>query len=675
MLETVFDAKKEQKILLEIIEMPENNNNKWEILFNHINFVINKIYVNIENMTTINEKNIRKVVKLIKDNELDSRPWNNDEILFDEQALIDPENCNLTNINKYELYMKKHEIFKVFQEIMSTPIFLPATFLGLLSGEFLIYLIQKNKSKKIEFYHKRDFKSETLIQYYYSKSSYLQQFKNNFRIDFSKISKDKDKDKNKNKNKNKNKDKAEDKAENKAKDKAENKAEDKAEDKAEAEYTKSWIMFGIFDYVNFDVHKYNNLLNAEKKQLDSTNLLTSLKKFYIPSSYFADINLNINLTNLIILRTLFIQQISEGDLKKLSTYFLYPKMLMASIARVIGLILQYFHVADVSDKMITYFFENDFDNLKIITEDISIAIDKFCANVTEQLKRDKENNKKIIATDENLIFTIVWQMIGQENFNFIKAKQNVHKLKSNLYNFTFKTNSKEFLKINSWEEFYNNYKITLTSLIPNTSEEKVKETLLLALHLISYCYPEKHNYSIDSQFFPLELTNDWLKEYSFFTQKIKMYELFATMYLVIVSKDFFVKTEGKKIKIYYDLENKEKESKTKPPTLNSIIKNTKNYDSENLKRQLKIWLHNQIIIFFSSEQVFLNFEKLIDTCFKMYENAFETSQNIEKEICIYKDILEPFQSLEKNLNEILKNGILSNMLLKKIDWESLEKKL
>ena len=59
----------------------------------------------------------------------------------------------------------------------------------------------------------------------------------------------------------------------------------------------------------------------------------------------------------------------------------------------------------------------------------------------------------------------------------------------------------------------------------------------------------------------------------------------------------------------------------------------------------------------------------------MYENAFETSQNIEKEICIYKDILEPFQSLEKNLNEILKNGILSNMLLKKIDWESLEKKL
>ena len=560
MLETVFDAKKEQKILLEIIEMPENNNNKWEILFNHINFVINKIYVNIENMTTINEKNIRKVVKLIKDNELDSRPWNNDEILFDEQALIDPENCNLTNINKYELYMKKHEIFKVFQEIMSTPIFLPATFLGLLSGEFLIYLIQKNKSKKIEFYHKRDFKSETLIQYYYSKSSYLQQFKNNFRIDFSEISKNKDK----------------------------------------AEYTKSWIMFGIFDYVNFDVHKYNNLLNAEKKQLDSTNLLTSLKKFYIPSSYFADINLNINLTNLIILRTLFIQQISEGDLKKLSTYFLYPKMLMASIARVIGLILQYFHVADVSDKMITYFFENDFDNLKIITEDISIAIDKFCANVTEQLKRDKENNKKIIATDENLIFTIVWQMIGQENFNFIKAKQNVHKLKSNLYNFTFKTNSKEFLKINSWEEFYNNYKITLTSLIPNTSEEKVKETLLLALHLISYCYPEKHNYSIDSQFFPLELTNDWLKEYSFFTQKIKMYELFATMYLVIVSKDFFVKTEGKKIKIYYDLENKEKESKTKPPTLNSIIKNTKNYDSENLKRQLKIWLHNQIIIFFSS---------------------------------------------------------------------------
>lgn len=694
MSEEEFDAPQEQKLLLELVKDPENQEKKMKF-FNYINSCIKGIFNN-KDICLQNEYNILKVIQIINENdivplnfkrifkkikisglkikkmkseikkyELKIKKWQSKKSKIKNYPLkieelepkIKDSKLKIKNLeSKIKERQSKINICKIpieqifssfFKQILNIPIYLPSTFQGFLSGEFIIYLMYNG----IEFYRKDRYKcalindingqtkneidQENYNRFYESQSSYLKQFEKYFYVDLNKIKKSIVNSK-----------------------------------KVARKETKSWLFFSAFDYLNFEINKSG-------KNKGGKDILLDLTKTYIDAFSTADLKkLNLDQANLLILKTLFFQQLSDEEKSAISLYSLLSKCFIQEIKKYMMDMRSLIYLASYKKNNTT-----EYDNDWIIFFQFLREIEDIMESKIKSL--ECKENQKLIIEDDNIHFVIVLKMINQENLNYLKAISYLHDLNENesfnelnQINESLNSNGKnidEPINVFDWENFGEMYRTQIDIINSSNKEDdkrkninkrNLKEIWLKAIKIIAYCYPEKHNNSIKVQDIPNKDTSRdnylmWLEleNHKDFIQKVRINEIFAAI-LIITEPKNNIKLDS--------IDDKRKQLFT---IINEIRDDDNNVIRTNIHELMSIMSSRLLMSKFDIKHI----KKLQDLCFEAYKNIFTTDLNINKslnlaEFSIFlKFILETKSFLSQTLGIYKEDDDDNNLIILK-NW-------
>ena len=625
-----YSIMKEKNILKELIKNQEpRESSKWKDFFSRIECYTRGIFndsKNLEINLRRNEGNLFKIIEIIWDKKLHKNKWDNDVI--------------------FEPY---------FRDIAITPVYLPMFFQGFLSGIFLIHVLH---GKKIEFYReefpksikctnrlyrtireeilkslKRDnydkewskekfeeevknqlkdkqqnIDSRNYTQFYgQSTASYLKQFQNTTELIFDNAVELRKKA---NKNKNKN-----------------------------FKNTKSWSLFSAMDYINFYIfkkekeHKLLNILN--RTCLDPFD-------FFDFTSIEADKNkLNILVLKTIMIGHIMLEENAEEKVNQLSHYNIMFKSSFASI-------IDYIHIISLLIINASHLEKNNKVYNKIF-------------DILDKSNIESKNENRIKLTDNNLFFNIIWEILGMEQINSLKTileafdvnlfyltdnQKNEIILSKKMPDFFLKL--KNPMKVHSFKSFYEKYVNEIKILMADIKINKLKLMWLRALKVIAYCYPEKHNYSINISNIPSEKETEklekWLKENKIFIENIELNEMFSTIQLINVA----IKISLNATKLPEDY------SGSKLASLLNVIRNLADDGKiSGMKWLLRLLISNQRKRCCMNEKDYSCIKVLYNFCFKKYLEAFYTSTSPYNEINIIECNLGSLNNLIFILENIL----------------------
>lgn len=537
-------AEKEQKLIMDAIHTDENLE-MLEALFRHIEESSEYFFEDEyrQGLLSHNENNIRNIIRIIKESGMD-KEWRKENIFADE-----------------------------FKEICAIPIFLPVTFMGLLSGEFIVYLLHgdnvqmywpdentliKMKDESTEEYTERvknNIYSKRYNRFYQGNSSYVEQLQQTFSIDISHL--------------------------------LEGKKTKFGKNFTRRSSTRLEELFDMYSYLqNGKIFKGN----------DRVKVFSAFSKEYVDMFPMRiDGGLNVNQKNILLLKTFLFQKLDREDRAEASLYFEVKKSIIA-----LGKIVNDIRYAIIYMEYLIKI--SDMEQSKEYEPDLETSIKQLqecCNNQKDQIdnyivSEDKSKHGMVKNEDELypklLAIIIVYEYLRdleiKEKTFCVKFKDKTSLKDTEFYLDLHKKNL--FVKCN-WNQFFLSQKYLLEQLLGKKEEDQYKKIWLIALKVLMYCYPKRTNFDRSMDDVPRTLNEKWFNEHNISFGFIKPIELYSMMKLVDRLEQEYVITEGNNSKKYRMLADKESVSSTKASTsstLRTMFDNIRSQDCQELRTHI-----------------------------------------------------------------------------------------
>lgn len=534
-------AEKEQKLIIDAIRSDENSE-MLETLFRHIGESSEHFFEDEyrQDLLSYNESNIRNIIRIIKENRLDEE-WRNEKIFAN-----------------------------TFAEICAIPIFLPVTFMGMLSGEFIIYLLhgdqiqiycqnkntlKKEEDESDEAYNERtknNIYSKRYNRFYEGKSSYVKQLQETFSVDISPLLK--------------------------------GKTTHYGRKFKKRSATKLEELFDMYSYLQKGkIFKDNN----------RAKVFSAFSKEYVDMFPMRiDGELNANQKNILLLKTFLFQKLDRESRAESSLYVEIKKSII-TLGKIVNDIRYALFYMEYLIKI------SDTEQSKQYESGLAFSIkmlQKMCNDQRSQMDyciaSENKSKCRMVSNEGELYPKLLAIIIMYEYLRDLEIKEKAFRVK-----FNEKTSLKDtefYLDLHkpglsvdcNWDYFFPSQKYLLEQLLGKKEADQYKKIWLIALKVLMYCYPERTNFDCSMGDVPRTLDERWFKRNNISFGRIKPIELYSMMKLVDRSEKEHVITEGNNSKTYRMLADKESIFSTKttnPSTLRTMFDNIRKQNCQELR--------------------------------------------------------------------------------------------
>lgn len=582
----------EQQLLLSAIR--DSTDKKWEIFFNATKFALSGLVLH-GTLPHDNEKNIRYVVDLIRKNKWEQGEWDN-ECIFTED----------------------------FWEICKTPICLPVTYMGLLSGEFILYLLYPNQ---IKFYRKdekdiSDFSSDDnkmiyrnqYNRYYGAKpkeesKSYTFQFEEALEISLKKL-----------------------------------KPTPETNKPGKRKSTTLWPLFDLYSYLvkYFPTSENDN----------NTKLSTMLKKPYEDLFWNGTINaLEETDKRLLFFSTILFQWLSDDERQKITYYQEMMRINQEIVQRVLFDIktlmimlslLDAFSISDPDNPAVHSYYISalEFWNNQLNEKENSIK---------EILGDDFKQNifrEKTIVENNDLYLIVLWHIISIQRQNKINSVKSTNSLPikciidngNTEQNMIAKTNP---ISVGDESSFLNKYSNEMEAFFPDKTKNELIQMLRVSIRVLAFCNHDKLHFNIlhyNNGNIPRSPSFQWFIEKRVDIGSLKLNEVIACMQLLEPAKLIKVEVYGKNTKKYLKIADISSNQHSNF-TMRNIMENIRKHASEPLLKQISEWIAMQNVGNISMEENELLYQRLQNFYILGSKVSAYTAQSVDDEIEHYDNIV------------------------------------
>lgn len=542
-------AEKEQRLIVHAVQS-DNNEALLNKLFEHINessihFFSDDVKTKIVDQ---NELNIKRVIKIIKSKGYDKK-WDDEYLTADE-----------------------------FKEICAIPILLPTTFIGYLSGEFIIYLLHRDKVRFcypecISFvpddtYTLADLKEAErkniydikYHRFYVDETSYVSQLQKAFSVDLSPLL-------------------------------------NNDGDLVKRKDTKLWKLCEAYSYLQkgkmFDGNERVKLFQAfSKEYLD-----------IFPMRITGD--LNENQKCILLFKTFLLQEIDSQEKRAELSLLTCVKSALVTLNRIAndlrGLLILLNLSTIHADKDCPNPFPQKQDEILTVLHNIcQCNID----SMNQALETKEFTSPKRIENHDELCFAILFIIIMYEILRDFEVREGG-------FNYPFEENtaSEEYQPIlkmfipnqtisYEWDKFFSVNHPMLEQLLGKKTEKEYKKLWLMALKILMYCYPERMGINL-SEVQSKTLNEAWFKEHNAKLENIRLPELYTIMAVIDKSPNVRAMIVGKNSKKYSSL----RISAANTKTFESILNNIRTHKRPELIKQIQYLMEEQQYYFLGEAKV------------------------------------------------------------------------
>ena len=573
-----------------------------------------------ENLADSNMENMQKIIELIWKNSWEKGNW------------------NLDNFGSDDWYKKViyHEDFK---EICKTPIYLPCFYRGILSGEYLLYLLHSDitddkKFLKFEWANRivelKENHDNKIRRFFRDKqnNSYKRQFEEILSMSFSKFDE-----------------------ENRSK--------------------KNSLLLDLFEwygYIEYDLYEFAGLPNLLKNVFENPYISGGIFNLYRTGK----IKLTKSGQGITLLKTLLFQntnfntQVKFGEISDIIFKLRSATEIFISISQqhlihiMKSEIMQFHHGIEKCDKIVS-------DYQDWIKEKISDI-----PNLTDSTSSEIKDNL------EELYKFVLLKIILREIQSAKSTYENTFILSSKIFEkypqvrLYCENNSNEKIDVDNWEDFKEKYSFNLKTFFPEIIEpKKMKEYWLCAVAVLAICFPARLGLVVNKKNFniPKVISIKWLKEHGVEIGNIFAWEIFSLMCIAISAEEYPVEMKGKDTVFYKKLsEQDDNISESRKRFLFDALRQiSKHYLAKNSPDFNEVFAFQVIWWLTEQNSGFTLAKETINTCREFLLSVFTAIENILK-----FDDLEFCLNNLKNLRSWL-NSVNNEMLKKslKLDFQKI----
>lgn len=558
-----FSPKEEERLLLDAIKEP-NDEKKWATFFNYINVALSGLVLH-GTLQQDNERNIRDIVRIIRE-----QHWHED------------------------LWKKQNIFSQAFFDICKIPICLPATFLGILSGEYIIYLLHPNE---LEFYYnevvridKNKFncssskesepdyfdieayeraKNEKIYlkkyqRYYSSQTSYTKQFEETLGISFQPIGNDND-------FKNK---------------------------KSQRINTALWSIFELNSYLTEEYPK-SEIENDDR-------IFTSLDKPFIDLFNEGLLDaLSDAQRKLLLFLTIQYQQMNSEDKSAISWYQHLMRIYSMTAKQIsyefkqwmFGLFIQAYDPAYLSVQDTT---RKAYHRAYALWGKKIDILQKKARQLFDENYGHHNFREKIMISEENIHSILMWRILSllrQKEVEISRTTINLPIQSDREYgenSIPLNQRLSTAIKIQAKDEndFLQKYSKIMEIEFPGKSAHDLSKMLMIAVNVIVFCHHDRFGFDYLHNKTKRAPKWKWYAKVHVNLNELQLNEIIACMKLLDLAKEIYVETFGKGTKRYLRTII-DKPPKKSSKTLFEIMKNINTHASEPLFKSLIGWYSAQ----------------------------------------------------------------------------------
>lgn len=558
-----FSPQEEERLLLDAIQEP-NDEKKWTTFFNYINVALSGL-VPHGSLQQDNERNIRNIVRIIREQRWNENSW-----------------------QKQNIYSQ------AFFDICKIPICLPATFLGLLSGEYIIYLLHPNE---IEFYynevvkidknefkcsssneHESDYidieeyereKEKKIYQkkyqrYYSSRNPYTKQFEETLGISFQIIG-------------------------------------NLNEYNSQKKQRKNTALWHVFELNSYLTEAY-----PESKIENDDRIFTSLDKPFIDLFNEGLLDaLSDAQKKLLLFLTIQYQEMNSEDKSAVSRhqhlmriYSMTAKQISYEFKQwMFGLFIQaydpaYLSVQDAARKAYHRAYEQWSKKIDILQEKAKQLLDD---NYRHQKFREK-----IIISEENIHSILMWRILSLLRQREVEINrttinlpiQSIREYRENSIPLNQRLSTAKQIQARDENDFLQRYSKIMEIEFPGKSSHDLSKMLMIAVNVIVFCNHDRFGFDYLHNKTKRAPKWKWYAKVHVNLNELQLNEIIACMKLLDLAKEIYVETFGKGTKRYLRTIIDKPPKKTSK-TLYEIMKNINTHASEPLFKSLIGWYSAQ----------------------------------------------------------------------------------
>lgn len=586
-------SRDEQQLLLSAIR-DSTDKRKWETFFNANKFALSGLVLH-GTLQHDNEKNIRYVINLILKNNWEQGEWDNERIFTED-----------------------------FWEICKTPICLPATYMGLLSGEFILYLLYPNQ---INFYRKDEMDisdlssddNKMIYQYQYKryfgtnpkkeKSSYAFQFEEAFEISLKKM-----------------------------------KPTQETYIPEKRKSTSLWPLFELYSYLV----KYFPTSENE----NNTKLATMLKKPYEDLFWNGTINaLEETDKRLLFFITILFQWLSDDEKQKITYYQEMMRINQEIVQRVLFdvktlmimlSLLDAFSISDPDYPTVHNYYISalEFWNNQLNEKENSIK---------EILGDDFKHNifrEKTVVDNNNLYLIVLWHIFSIQRQNKITSIKSTNSLPikcvfdngKSAQDMLSKSNP---ISVKDESSFLNKYSKEMECFFPDKTKDELIQILRLSIRVLAFCNHDKLHFNYlhyKNGIIPRNPSFQWFTDNGINIGNLKLNEVITCMQLLEPAKLIKVEVYGKNTKKYLKIADISSNQHSNF-TMRNIMENIRKHASEPLLKQMSEWIAMQNVGNISTEESKLLYQRLHNFYILGSKVSAYNAQSVDDEIENYDDIV------------------------------------